>query len=308
MDFKESPPEQDLGLGFKVGQSQRSRFINRDGTFNIHRKGILGWESFSPYHAILGMSWIYFFAWIVGLFILANIIFSFLYLLTGPNAFPGLNNIGWGSRFGILFLYSTQILTTLGASPLHPITIPANILLGLESAVGLLGFALATAIIFARVSNPATKIIFSETAVIAPYRDMTGFMFRIINGRNNELIEVSAAVTLAITDNNGQRHFKQLSLERDMVLVFPLNWTVVHPITDSSPLWGITANRLESAGAEFLITITAYDKDLSRKVYARYSYLYDEVLVGAKFVTMIHQASDGRVMADPDLISAVEKA
>jgi inward rectifier potassium channel len=308
MDLRESQLEQDLGLGFKVGQSQKTRFINRDGTFNIHRKGILGRGSFSPYHAILGMPWARFFAWIIGIFILANTVFTLLYIAMGPDAFPGLASTEWWGRFGYLFLYSIQILTTLGASPIHPVTIPANILLGLESAAGLLGFALSTALIFARISNPATKIIFSDNAVIAPYKDKTGFMFRIINGRTNELIEVSATVTLAINDSAGQRHFKQLPLERDLVLVFPLNWTVVHPIDSSSPLWGWGAKELASANAEFIIVITAYDKDLSRKVHCRFSYLYNEVAIGARFVTMIQLEPDGKVLADPELISEIEKA
>jgi inward rectifier potassium channel len=302
-----SEHEQDLGLGFKVTQSQKSRFINRDGTFNVYRSTRFGRGWFSIYHAILAASWTYFFFWIIALFIVANIIFAATYLITGPESFPQLANLGTAERYGQLFLYSVQILTSLGASPLHPVTTWAFIILDIESAVGLLGFAVATGLILARFSNPATKIMFSEMAVIAPYKDITGFMFRIINGRSNELIEVSATVTLAVIDSRGQRQFRQLALERDMVLVFPLNWTIVHPINDSSPLWRLSAEDLSRANAEFLIAITALDRNLSRKAYARFSYLYDEVIMGAKFATMIDQAPDGSVIAKPHLLSKIEK-
>lgn len=307
MDPQPSRQEQDLGLGFKVIQQQRTRFINRDGTFNVRRRGIPGRGAFSLYHAILAISWTSFYAIIFIAFILANAVFAAGYFFCGRAAFPELANLPAAERYVHLFLYGIQILTTLGASPLHPMTLAGNIILAVQSVTGLLGFALGTGLIFARFSNPATKIIFSNCAVIAPYKDITGFMFRIINGRSNELIDVTANVTLAVIDQSGQRVFQQLSLERDKVNVFPLNWTIVHPIDENSPLWGKGSRDLGDANAEFLITITAIDKDLSKTAYARLSYLYKEVAVGARFVTMIEQTPDGMVVADANLLSKIEK-
>jgi inward rectifier potassium channel len=308
MDPQFSQLDRDLGLGFKVTQEQRKRFINRDGSFNVRREGIPGRSAFSLYHAILGISWPAFYAWLLASFLLANAVFAFGYQWSGPNAFPELIQFSAGPKYRELFLYSIQVLTTLGANPLHPNTVVANILLGVESTLGLLGFALATGLIIARFSNPRTKLLFSDKAVIAPYHDITGFMFRIINGRNNELIDVTAAVTLTFIDKDGRRRFRQLPLERERVLVFPLNWTIVHPIDRTSPLWGMGAGELAEAQAEFLITITSLDKNLSRTIYARSSYLYDEVIIGAKFVTMIKQDPDGRVVGDAGLLSKIEES
>jgi inward rectifier potassium channel len=307
MDPQPKDQLRDLGLGFKVSQEQRRRFINRDGTFNVRREGIPGRSAFSLYHAILGISWPAFYAWLLGSFLLANAIFALGYLLSGSEAFPELARLPAASKYPELFLYSIQVLTTLGASPLHPKTVVPNILLGAESTLGLLGFALATGLIIARFSNPRAKIIFSDKAVIAPYDDITGFMFRIINGRNNELIDVTAAVTLTFIDKDGRRRFRQLPLEREKVLVFPLNWTIVHPIDKASPLWGMGAEELAESQAEFLINITSFDKNLSRTIHARSSYLYDEIRLGARFVTMIKQDPDGRVVADAGLLSKIEE-
>lgn len=298
---------QDLGLGSRVVQAQKKRYVNRDGSFNVYRKGAFNRGAFSLYHAVLEVSWPTFYAAIFGLFILANAIFALMYLLSGPQAFPDLTNLAAGHRLGELFLYSVQILTTLGASPIHPVNTLAKVILDLESTAGLLGFALATGMIFARFSNPPTNIIFSDRAVVAPYNGITGFMFRIINGRNNELIEVSATVTLAVMDESGERDFHQLTLERDKVMVFPLNWTIVHPIGRISPIYGMTADDLARVNAEFTVFITAMDKDLSKRVFARFSYLYEEIVVGAQFVTMIEQTPDGKVAANPDLLHEIEK-
>ena len=58
---KQKQMQEDLGLGGKVIQENRTRFVNPDGTFNVHRKGAFERGSFSPYHAILKASWTRFF-------------------------------------------------------------------------------------------------------------------------------------------------------------------------------------------------------------------------------------------------------
>ena|SRR5258708_4195555 len=250
-------PNEDLGLGAKVIQENQSRFINSDGSFNVHRKGVFERGAFSPYHAILNISWPRFYAYILITYVFANLIFTSLYLLAGPGAFVDISHSGVATRFGELFFYSIQIITTLGSNAIQPTTIFAKSIMALEAVTGMLGFAVGAGLIFARLSNPATKIIFSKKAIIAPYRGGTAFMFRIINGRSNELIEASATVTLTVTDKNGKRDFRQVSLERSTVLVFPLNWTVVYPIMQDSPIYGMSAQELADVHVEFLISITA---------------------------------------------------
>ncbi len=299
---------EDLGLGDKVVQQNRTRFLNRDGSFNVHRKGTFERGNFSPYHAILNMTWPRFFLWVVSYYVFVNFIFSFWYLAAGPGGFPELANLSTFNRFGQLFFYSIQIITTLGTSPLHPANTVADVALAMEALVGLFGFAVGASIMFARFSNPSVKILFSKKAIIAPYEGITGLMVRIINGRSNELVEVRATLTLAMINKEGKRTFQQLPLERDMVLVFPLNWTIVHPIDKDSPLYGMTAEDLDKAHVEFLIGITAIDQDLSKTVYARTSYLYKEVMVGYKFVSIIERTADGTVVVDPKKISKIEKA
>jgi inward rectifier potassium channel len=133
-------------------------------------------------------------------------------------------------------------------------------------------------------------------------------MFRIINDRNTDLTEVSANVTFSSIDKNGKRNFQRLPLERDSVSSFPLSWTVVHPINEQSPLKGKTAEDLTGIQAEFLIIITATDIDLSKQVYARNSYLYSEIVFGARFVYIFENSKDGSVVVDPKRIHEIEPA
>jgi inward rectifier potassium channel len=301
-----SQNQEDMGLGDKVVQENRTRFINKDGSFNVHSKGMFERGSFSPYHAILSTSWPRFFLGVLGYYLFVNLAFTFLYMLCGRSAFPLLESFNIAGRFGQLFYYSVQIISTLGSSPLHPATTASQIVLALESMIGLFGFALGASLMFARFSNPSTKILFSEKAVISPYNKETGFMVRIINGRSNELINVEATLTLAMQDENGKRQFKLLSLERNKVLIFPLNWTIVHPINTESPLHKLTEQDLAERDAEFVLAITGTDQDISRVVYSRTSYIYDEVLVGAKFASIIERDSMGTVIVDPSRVSEIE--
>jgi inward rectifier potassium channel len=306
-ETNQTNPNEDLGLGDRVIQENKSRFLNADGSFNVHRKGVFERGAFSPYHAMLNMTWTRFYANVLWIYLVANLIFSGLYFALGPHAFTPLLPSAPG-RFGELFFYSIQIITTLGSSAFQPVTVLAKTVFALEAMTGMLGFAVAAGFMFARFSNPAVRIAFSKNAIVAPFKDGVAFMFRIINGRSNELVDATAVVTLSMLGKDGRRTFHQLALERSNVLVFPLHWTVVHPITKESPLYGMRAEDFAQAHAEFLITITAVDQDLAKKVYARHSYLYDEVVVGARFTNIIERAGDGTVFVDPHRIHEIEKA
>ncbi len=298
---------QDLGLGEKVIQENRTRYVNRDGSFNVHRKGVWETGSFSPYHAILNISWPRFYFGVFAYYVLANLVFTSLYFFSGEKAFPQIAELGAQARFGELFFYSVQVITTLGSSPLHPANFRSEVVLAIEAMVGMLGFALGASLMFARFSNPAPGIIFSRKAVISPYQGVTGFMFRIINNRSHELVQVGAVVTLAITGKDGKRSFQQLGLERDNVLVLPLHWTIVHPIDKNSPLYGLNAQDLSKANAEFVVSVTAVDQDLSKMVYTRTSYRFNEVVMNARFSNIIEHNAQGTVVVDPKRIHEIEK-
>jgi inward rectifier potassium channel len=308
-DKKDIKSTQDLGLGDRVIQENRTRFLNRDGTFNVHRKGVFERGSFSPYHAILQMTWPRFIGALLFTYLLTNTIFTGLYLLCGASAFPTLVGLPFLPRLGDIFYFSVHVITTIGESGLTPSNILSKILLSLEAMTGLLGFALAAGVMFARFSNPATKIIFSKKAVVAPYKDITAFMVRIVNGRSNELINVQATVTVAMADENGVRRFTQLSLEREMILVFPLNWTIVHPIDAESPLYGITTQEeFARRDPEFLVGISATDQDLDKTVYSRHSYIAKEIVVGKRFTNILERMDDGTIVVDPARIHEIEPA
>ena len=177
----------------------------------------------------------------------------------------------------------------------------------MESLVGLLGFALATGILFARFSRPIGELIFSRRAVIAPYQNTTAFMFRVVNRRSNQLIELEATVLFSrIID--GVRRYDKLALARSSVVFFPLSWTIVHPIDEQSPFWNLGPEELTASDAEILILITGTDETFAQSVHARSSYKPNEIEFGTRFISMYRPVGrDGVVKIDVRTLSATER-
>ena len=244
----------DLGFGAVVARESRERLLNRDGTFNVNRRGRGFFASISPYHALLTMPWRAYFGLVIAGYLITNLVFAFAYEMSGPG---GLEAPGAGPvSFLGAFFFSVQTLATIGYGRIAPVGMAANALVTVESLVGLLGVALAAGILFARFSRPLADIVFSEFAIVAPYGDMRAFEFRIANRRTNEVLELQAQVLFSRLEGPERlRRFYSLSLERQKVVFFPLSWTVVHAIDRSSPLWSVTHQSLVDGDAEFLILL-----------------------------------------------------
>jgi inward rectifier potassium channel len=290
----------DLGFGTRVLEQSHERFLNRDGSFNVTRTGFSFFRSLSIYHFLLTISWGQFLSLLVGFYFGANFLFAVGYFLCGPGALAGSTAVTFGERFQEAFFFSVQTLATIGYGGLRPSGFAANFLVTIQALVGGLGFALSTGLVFARFSRPNAKIIFSEKAVIAPYKDITAFEFRIVNAKNTQIVDVQATVMLSrMEDHQGKkyRRFHKLSLERDEVNFFPLHWVIVHPIDESSPLHGASPRGLLDADAEFLVLLTGVDETSSQAVHVRSSYKHDEVVWGSKFADMF-TTSRGELAVD----------
>ena len=54
--LREKEENKDLGLGSRVAQQSRERFLNRDGCYNVSRRGLPFFRSLNLYHYLLTMS------------------------------------------------------------------------------------------------------------------------------------------------------------------------------------------------------------------------------------------------------------
>ena len=298
----------DPGLTQQFGGKLR-RAINKDGSFNVKRAGG-DWRNLSLYLYLIRIPWTGFWAWVVLSYLLANTGFAIVYLLIGTQHLAGAETSTAALRFWSAFFFSAHTLTTVGYGNMYPQGIAANFLSAFEAMIGLLGFALATGLLFGRVSKPSARIAFSEKLLIAPYQDKTSLQFRIANRRTNNMMELEAKVVLMTVDPNAPtlaRKYQELNLERPSVYFFPLTWTVVHPIDSESPLWGKTADDLKAMQAELLILIKGFDDTFSQVVHARYSYRFDEIVWNAKFAPAFHIDAHGDLILDTHRVSELAK-
>lgn len=299
IQLKPDAPEEgnrDLGFGSVVAAQAKERLLNRDGTFNLERSGRGFFEHVSPYQSLLTMTWRKFFAIITGAYLAANCLFALIYLSCGPAAFsapPGLIE----NQYLRCFFFSVQTLSTIGYGHVAPLSLSANMIATVEAYLGLFSLSVVTGLVFARVARPTAKILFSSRAVIAPYRGITAFEFRIANARTAELLDVEVKVILSRLEEEDRglvRRFHLLNLERKKVSFFPLTWTVVHPIDESSPIRDWSEQRLRDSRAEFLIMLSGIDEIFSSPVYARSSYTADEIIWGARFESAFESQDPGQ--------------
>jgi len=299
----------ELGFGTK-GSAQRSRLINPDGSFNIKRVEPSRWHSTSIYHALLLMSWRKFNLIVFAYFFIINVFFAVCYYAAGIDGLNGIEGITVVDKFWDAFFFSTQTLSTVGFGRISPGTHLVSAIAAVESLIGLLGFALATGLLYGRFSRPQVHIIFSKNAIISPFKEGTAFQFRIVNKmKNSQITDMEARIIVAkfeIENGVKVRRFRPMELELSTITFFPLSWTINHPITENSPIYGMNFKELKEVNAEFLIILNGFDDTFSQTVHRRFSYTVDEVICGARFISVFSENERGETVQDINKISDYE--
>jgi inward rectifier potassium channel len=274
----------DPGFGEKItGRAQRA--INKDGSFNAIRKnGQRGLRNIYQY--LLNIPNALFFLIILGNYVLFSFLFAIIYFIIGTEYLIGASGQTQLHTFMDCFYFSTQTFTTVGYGAIAPKGILTSTIASFEAFCGLLFFAIATGLMYARFSKPRAMLEYSDNALIAPYQEGKALMFRLANKRNNVLMEMDARVILmmrAAGNDALTRSYFNLKLEIDHVIFLPLSWTLVHKIDESSPLYQFTHEQLKELEAEILILISGFDDTFHQTVHSRYSYTADEFVWNAKF-------------------------
>lgn len=287
----------EINTGFGVNSSDYGgRFVNKNGRANIEKKGIGFFEKISWYHTMLRMPRWKFFSVIIIFYIVTNLFFGTLYFLIGVNNLGGMTSTTPLSSFAEAFFFSCQTFTTVGYGRINPVSFSASAIAALEALLGLLSLALATGLLYGRFSKPIAHLRFSENALIAPYKDINAVMVRVAPYKNTNLIDAEAKLTLGLSveeDGKNMNRFYQLDLEFHKVNSLTLSWTIVHPITEKSPLYNFTKEDFENTKGEFIVFVKAFDDLFSNIVVGVSSYTFSEVKHGAKFVPMYERAQSG---------------
>ena len=229
-------------------------------------------------------------------YLLANVVFAGLYLVTG-----GVQGMRPGS-FADAFFFSVQTLSTIGYGGMTPTGFAANLVVTVEAFFGLGLVAVTTGLIFARFSRATARVVFSRVAVITNFEGVPTLMFRAANQRGNQILEAEVMLNLLRQTRTSEGHvfrrFQELKVERARTPMFALTWTVLHTIDESSPLYGATREDLLEWQAEIVIVLSGADDIFAQRIHARHSYMPDEILWNQKFEDVLHIDDQGNRVID----------
>jgi inward rectifier potassium channel len=298
----------EVNTGFGTNSnSTGGRFINRDGKPNVIKRGVRILDRYSWYHTMLGMKRGKFLLLLLIIYISVNLVFAGIYYLIGIDHLAGVNTGSPWKNFTEVFFFSAQTFTTVGYGRISPTGFMASAVSTFEAFLGLLSFAIATGLFYGRFSRPQIFLKFSDNALIAPYKEGTALMFRLAPYKNNNLADVEVMVTVAITsEENGKLTDKFYSLELEISKIngLALSWTIVHPIDDKSPFYGLTKQDITATDIEIMVFVKAFDEVFSNSVMTRTSYVSAEIIWGAKFNMMYHPNDDmSKTILDLDKIN-----
>ena len=301
----------DTGFGNSVS-SYGGRFINRDGSYNLRKEGLPFFKRFSIFHTMLNMSTLKFATVIVIFFLVINLLYTLVYWIVGINGFTGMVATTTLQRFKELFFFSTETFTTVGYGRVNPVGAAVNFVAAIEAMSGWTSFAVITGLIYGRFAKPKAHVAFSDFALIAPFQDKTAFMFRIISYKDNHNLadaEIRVNLALQVQENDKLTYkFYDLKLERTKVDSLMMNWTVVHPIDEDSPLFGMSPEDYKMSDVEVYVRVKGFDDVYSTTVIQRTSYIYDEIIFNAKFIPMFHESEDGKTtIVELDKLSSYKK-
>jgi inward rectifier potassium channel len=302
--------QSDLGFGRYVAQQVRGRFLTHEGVPTSRKYGLGAQRAARLYLASLSVSWPVFVMWLVGALLLINGVFALAYLALGDGTLQGGQVMGLEDPFLRALSFSVGVFTTVGTGSMFVTGSTGHWLFVLESLTGPLTLLACGGLVIARLTRPRMRIRFSESAIVAPYEGGRGLMFRIVNAQPSELSDVQVRVNLVLfeeVDGRRERNFHQLELERSSVEFFTLHWTVVHPITATSPMRGMTPDTMRAAEAELLVLVNAHEETFSTRVTARGSYLWDEVRWDVRWASVFASAPDGALAIDVDRLDRTER-
>jgi inward rectifier potassium channel len=248
------------------------------------------------YHRFLRMSWAAALGSITATFLLLNALYAGLYALTDgvAHARPG--------SFADAFYFSVQTMGTIGYGQMYPQSTLANLLVVSQAVVSLIVTALATGLVFAKFSQSQARVVFTDKVAITPMDGVPTMMFRVGNERGNQIVEARIRLAMIRTERTreGMTFYRLVDLtpSRERSPAFARSWTVLHPITPASPMFGLTPEAVEREEIELIASLVGVDDTSLQPVHARHRYTHDQIVWGARHVDVLTEQADGSLVLD----------
>jgi inward rectifier potassium channel len=254
-----------------------------------------GWRD--SYHWVLSLSWPRFALFLAGSYVVINFLFAALYAVR-----PGcIANLEPGS-FPLAFFFSVETLATVGYGFNYPATVYGHVIVTIEIFLGMIWLAVITGLIFVRFARPTARIVFSNCLLIAPHDGRLSLMFRVANLRHTSMAEAEFRIVYSrderVLEGEDIRRFYELEVYPRRMVTFPAALIIRHTIDEQSPLYGVTAERLEKEDAFFVASTLSLELVMAASVQSAQDYAPEDVRFGERFVDVYSEWEGGRLTVD----------
>lgn len=292
------------GLGLVSRPASQRHARAKMGDYSFAKKGVSRFDLSDPYHLAVTLSWPQFLGAMMALYLCVNVIFALLYL-----AVPGALSVAARPHFMDAFFFSFETLATVGYGEIYPGSLYGHLVSSAEIMCGLAFTAILTGLTFARFARPRARFVFADALVITMHEGHPTLMLRVANGRATAMGETRAKLNVLLSgvsrEGKNFRTAHELVLSRSHLPVLPLAWTLMHPINERSPLFGMDGDAVRAADARIFVTLQSHDPVLAAEVHDVRAYRPDQVQVGMHYVDAITDLPDGTPELDLGKISAI---
>ncbi len=261
------------------------------GKYRLIQTGLplFDWSDLS--HWLLTIGWLQFLGLIGAAYFAINFLFAIFYSFD----LQGIANTN--GSFSDAFFFSVQTMATIGYGAMYPESVYVHVLVTIEVLIGMLWVAMATGLMLARFMLPTARVMFSKCAVICNYNGIPTLMFRAANQRSNFIVEAMFRVSILKPEISPEGHIirrlHDLKLMRSETPVFSMSMTVMHPIDQDSPLYGITRQELTQWQTQIVVMLTGLDETVSQNIHASHFYAIEDLYWNRQFVDVIELQPNG---------------
>jgi inward rectifier potassium channel len=275
------------------------------GSYALKKVGITRFEFCDPYYLANSLTWPAYLLGLVVLYVSVNAVFAFLYWLV-----PGAVAQARPYSFQDAFFFSIETIGTVGYGEMYPATLYGHVIASTEIVSNLAFVTVLTGLTFVRFSRPRARFVFADRLVVATHKGTPTLMLQIGNGRAGVLMDATAKLNVLLSevaeDGSALRRIQELRLLRAHIPLFPLSWTLMHALSEESPLVGYDAARVLSKQARVFVTLEAHDPALATTVRDIRTYAPEDICFGARYRDPIAIAGDGLAVLDLRKIGALE--